>query len=316
MYDSNNGNDGDVDLEYAVMFQGDEYDVFLNEEEAEDVAEDLRYDYPFADISVEPQELGESGYFDAEDASETVPEQEDLEGEDGDSGFVYPFLKRATMVEDFELNYHSTRWSLGDHTMRNNINFDEVISEAEDVNPQLAGLLQQAKQMVERVEVGGFECKVCGLNHRHSDQKHDIRGDADTTPGFSVTSSFADWMEFCPYCHCGVNELAMLMDFYGYIDAQIFRDESEFGAVRDLSNPAIQDICRRVREADPIMSFKDAVKRSPYSDLIGPEDYDGLEAFYRRWNDIKLTANRAPISAETRQDIEDLRDEAEEAVQA
>lgn len=302
MYDNTDDNGDDTEFEYVVLFEGDEYDVFLDEEEAEDVAEDLRYDYPFADIDVEPQELGTSGYYeaDAEDKHDVTDDIEDA--------FVYPFLKRATTVDEFTAGFNETRWSLGDHVNRGHYDFDSIIESVEDVNPELAGVLQQAGQMVERASVSGFECPVCGLNHGHSDQKHDIR------TAFNVTEQFADWMEFCPYCHCGVNELAMLMDFYGYIEAPIFEDEEEFGPVRDLRNEDIYGVVIEIRDAPSGTTVRSAIRDAFGSRDISEEMYDGFEAYYRRYKSIKDAAGHAPISSETRQDIEDLRDDIEAAI--
>ncbi|UBF22239.1 hypothetical protein HRTV-2_gp91 [Halorubrum virus HRTV-2] len=300
MNDNNDNNGGE--FEYVVLFEGDEYDVFLSEEEAEDVAEDLRYDYPFVDITVEPQELGESGYYeaDAEDINDVTDEVEE--------SFVYPFLERATTVDEFTAGFQSTHWSLGDHTMRNDLDFGDAITEAEDVNPELASILQQAQGMVKSASVSGFECPVCGLNHSHSDQKHDIR------TAFSVTSRFADSMEFCPYCHCGVNELAMLMDFFGHINTPIFTDEADFGPVNDLSNEDIRGVVIEIRDAPKGTTVRSAIRDAFGSRDISEEMYDGFEAYYRRLKAVKDAAGHAPISSETRQEIEDLRDAAEEAI--
>lgn len=135
------------------------------------------------------------------------------------------FGSTTTTTTDDADDFNVLRWKLGNHNMKPTIDADELRQNAadnEDINDDLADVLQQAAIQVEQAKVRDFQCPVCGLSHGHSDSKHDIR------TAVNVTEQFAEMMQFNPACHCGVNELAVLIDFYGYIVPQVFEDDDQF----------------------------------------------------------------------------------------
>jgi hypothetical protein len=73
-------------------------------------------------------------------------------------------------------------------------------------------------------------------NHsvRPSVDADELRASAEMVEGIddelSVTPEFAEMLEFNPACHCGVNELAMLVEFYDEIRAPVFTDEDDLSA--------------------------------------------------------------------------------------
>jgi len=122
-------------------------------------------------------------------------------------------------------SYDIRKWKLGNHGTRPSVDIDALRADAErnaNIDDDLANMLEQAAERLDTVNVNDFECPVCGLSHGHSDDKHDIR------PTFNVEASFAERMEFAPNCHCGVNELAMLMEFTPYIIPRMFTDDEKF----------------------------------------------------------------------------------------
>lgn len=119
-----------------------------------------------------------------------------------------------------------TVWGLGDHDEAPDVDidwshWDRASSFLKTNMPSLYDALNFAKEEVEEIEVSGYECPVCGLVHEHSDNKHDIRSI------FNVRQDFAERMEMCPYCHCGVNELARLVQQYDSIHVPVFTDEDD-----------------------------------------------------------------------------------------
>lgn len=125
---------------------------------------------------------------------------------------------------DFENDADVRKWKLGTHTGTPSIDSDQLRAEAEafkGLDEDLADLFTSAADMVSEAEAVDWECNTCGLGHGHSATKdnHDIRD------SFDVTQEFAERMEFNAACHCGVNELAMLMDFYEHIAMPVFEDE-------------------------------------------------------------------------------------------
>jgi len=127
--------------------------------------------------------------------------------------------------------YDVRKWKLGDHYARPTVDANQLRSDAErneGIDNTMAEVLGRAAEQVESASVRDFECPVCGLSHGHGDKKHDTRST------FSVAPEFADYMEFAANCHCGVSELAMLMEFYGEIAVQVFEDDERFVAFESL----------------------------------------------------------------------------------
>ena len=217
--------------------------------------------------------------------------------------------------------YYVSQWKLGSHSVPSGISKDEIeneISRIKDVNPDLAGVLEEASSMVEHSETSGYECKVCGLYHGHSDGKnnHDIRS------SLNVRDEFTSQMEFCPFCHCGVNELAMWIDFIAFSNVVVFEDQERFESVLELDNDVLMDFCHKYREmvnehereTEPTVA--EALEAIGGIESVSSDIAEELNLFFGRWHDIKQAANRAPIAGETRNVIDDLRTELEAEVEA
>lgn len=193
----------------------------------------------------------------------------------------------------------------------------------EEMDADLKATLKDAAQMVQSRGVTRFECPVCGLGHSHGDSKHDIRRPVNpvgrsVTPGFDVTEEFAEQMKMNPFCHCGVNELAMLMDFYGYINVPVFDDQHKFEAVLEVNPDTLQDIMQMKMEGDnspggPV-GIDEAVTVSGHRFDVDTAVYEELDEFYQRYSDIKTAADGAPIKSETRNRIEEMRSALEDQV--
>jgi hypothetical protein len=250
---------------------------------------------------------------------------DDSEENSGIFGGLYSRLggSDTSEQEPVDPNPGVKRWSLGNHTMTPGINADQFNSEIErvkEVNPGLADVLSEAQEIVADSKVTQWECGVCGLGHNHPDDKHDIRGEYESgDPGFSVAEDFAEEVEFCPYCHCGVNELAMLIDFFCHLPQPMFRDQQKFESVLEVGNDTLIRYCQARRD---LSDEKFGAKDVPLEAVVEAEDYEfsGDEAnllaevgeektlFYERWRDIKRGAAGAPIAGETRKAIANLRE--------
>ncbi|WP_372611671.1 hypothetical protein [Halomonas sp.] len=227
-------------------------------------------------------------------------------------------------VEKYESS--AGRWSLGSHTADAGIDteqLDSAINQVKDLNPGLADVLTAAKKGISESQVTRFECNICGLGHTHQDHKHDIREEyASNDPGFGVTDQFVEEMEFCPYCHCGVNELSMLIDFFGYLSQPVFEHE-DFDAVLGLDPDSLMSYCQTRRnlvlESEPSeeVTNPQIFAESSISEEEGEyilDNSDEFDEFYNLWMDIKSAANGAPIAGETRDDIAELREIIVEAI--
>lgn len=234
----------------------------------------------------------------------------------------YDFIQTGDDSTDNEEQFNEvgSMWTLGDHTTADESDrsaLSQAINDTlrgldDDVDEDMAAVLQDASAMVEDTRVTRFECPVeaCGLGHSHSDHKHDIRS------GFGVTDSFAEQMEGCPYCHCGVNELSMLMQFYPYINADVFRNR-DFGGVAEVEPSALEDIYRRyTQEAE---SFNVALANVTKQRGVSPSHVvpigvrDNLEAFFELRQRIDNAADSAPIGSEMRSLVSERREELLEA---
>jgi hypothetical protein len=215
----------------------------------------------------------------------------------------YPFLETSRNEDRF-----SQRWRLGYHTTA-----DETVAGSvqqalddvdDDVDADLKAVLEDAANLVKASETRGFECPVCGLNHDHSDTKHDIRAFYDVLP------EFADQMEFVPYCHCGVNELAMLMDFFPHFAAPVFEDQHEFEGVLEIDPEVLRGIQRKYFEQSS-NSVHNAINTSERGAIVDQSLVPELRTFFNKVDAIKQAANGAPIPSETREDIDANREELE-----
>lgn len=223
-----------------------------------------------------------------------------------------------------ETNFNVKKWSLGDHqedvsTAWSNI--ERSINNIESAAPGLADALAEAKDTVQSFSVSGFECSVCGLNHSHSDSKHDIRS------AFSVTDEFAEGMKFSPFCHCGVSELARLVMYFSEIEGVVmFDDQHKFESVLELPSSTVRNIYRAMQEvtleeaddvgaevgfvnhenADQVLNFDQAVEYEAAlrNGRTLTEDYHAeLNIFYDRVDSIRSAASSAPIPSETEESL-------------
>jgi len=234
----------------------------------------------------------------------------------------YDFIQTGDDSTDNEQQFNEvgSMWTLGDHTTADESDrsaLSQAINDTlrqldDDVDDEMAAVLQDASEMVQDTHVSRFECPVeaCGLGHSHSDHKHDIRS------GFGVTDAFAEQMEGCPYCHCGVNELSMLMEFYPYINERVFTDY-DYSGVTAVEPSALEDIYRRYTqdsEGFRVAVAKVAEERGLSSSLVVPAEYrDSIEEFFDLRQRIDNAADSAPIATEMRNLISERRAELIEA---
>lgn len=227
-------------------------------------------------------------------------------------------------------DYDITKWGLGKHQMPitgiDPAKLREAAAIQTDIDDELAGLLETAAARVDGISVNDFQCPACKLSHGHADDKHDIR------PTFNVTPEFAEMMQFHPACHCGVNELAMLMDFYGGLSVQVFTDDDKFEAF-DALMPSEEASDALALYSHPDITVMDSVPRARYRvttdhlrslvdgrDDINPRDAirttvkqifdaarlpneeaarDAFVAFTERYRNIQSAAANAPIPDDT-----------------
>jgi len=234
----------------------------------------------------------------------------------------YDFIQTGDDSTDNEEQFNEvgSMWTLGDHTTADESDrsaLSQAINDTlrgldDDVDEDMAAVLQDASAMVEDTRVTRFECPVeaCGLGHSHSDHKHDIRS------GFGVTDSFAEQMEGCPYCHCGVNELSMLMQFYPFINERVFSNR-DFGGVTAVEPSALEDMYRRYTqetETFDVTVSRVAKERGLSSSQVLPLDHrDDVRRFFELRRRIDNAADSAPIGSEMRNLISERREELLEA---
>jgi len=225
---------------------------------------------------------------------------------------------RQTTTEDF--NTVGSMWNLGDHSTASGLNrnnLSESINSTiealdDDIDGDMKAVLQDASRLVQETRVSKFECPVeaCGLGHSHPDHKHDVRD------SFDVLDSFTAEMKFTPYCHCGVNELSMLMAFFPYISEPVFEDQHEFEEVLEVEPMMLDQMYRLYVEDDATVSRAAAEVAARHgvdeSEAIPLGTRDAIKAFFRRRRSIEKAAQAAPIAQETRQTIEENRTGLEE----
>lgn len=174
------------------------------------------------------------------DSDQTMFGNSNDDGDDSSTDATnYDFF---TTRSDIESRYSVRKWKLGNHAARPAVDTDDLEKSAEmvsGIDDDLASIFSEAASKAQQAEVNDYECQVCGLTHGHSPDKHDIR-DSDE---LNVTPEFAEMMEFNAACHCGVNELAMLVDFYDEIRATVFADAD------DLDEYELEDRFDEVRAA-------------------------------------------------------------------
>ncbi len=138
----------------------------------------------------------------------------------------YDFINTEAQYELGVEEHGTAWWGLGDHQMPGEAGstdwdaVEEALDTLETV-PGMENLVREAEDMTNSIRESGFECPVCGLRHGHSSDKHDVRDE------FAVTEEFTERMQYNPYCHCGVNELARLVNYFHAFEIQAFEDEDE-----------------------------------------------------------------------------------------
>lgn len=235
-------------------------------------------------------------------------------------------------------DYNVRRWKLGNHRMKPEVDAGQLREDAienENIDDDLADVLAQAATQVEQAQVRDFQCPVCGLSHGHSDSKHDIRS------SLGVTEEFAEMMKMNPACHCGVNELAVLIDFYGYIVKQVFEDDDQFVPFEEmmpsdeadmalalLGHPdvtvgdrlniraghrATDSQLRDLANGDANLDSGSEVHTTHAQVLRAARLQDStdmvesLKALHDRFSDIRSAANSAPIPKDTEAELDELR---------
>jgi hypothetical protein len=249
-------------------------------------------------------------------------EQDDETTEDSENTMTYDFVDNGDSDEsdnNSDDDFGSQRWGLGDHSRISSENrtgllesIEATMSETDaEMDEEIRDVLGDAAELVDSADVSNFECPVeaCGLGHSHPDTKHDIRSSGSV--GYNVTENFADRMEFCPYCHCGVNELSMLLEFFHYIDTEVFAGR-DFSGVRDL-DPEVVNVIYNLMTTEN-MDFTPAVRaastryNSPAHVIVPGSVRSELREFIKLRQDIDADASRAPIHSEAREAIQQLRD--------
>jgi hypothetical protein len=252
-------------------------------------------------------------------------EQNSAENNDENTSMSYNFITgdeeaeaEAEDTEDF--NTVGSMWTLGDHstassesrsTLTENIN-STIAALDDDIDGDVKAVLQDASRLVQDTRVSKFECPVeaCGLGHSHPDHKHDVR------ESFDVLDSFAEEMNFCPYCHCGVNELSMLMNFYPYISEDVFYGGSIFDDAMEVEPDILEEMYRiHVEESATVNRAAGMVANRrgiDEAEAVPLGVRESLKEFFQRRRSIDRAANAAPIAQETRNAIEKARRELEE----
>lgn len=254
---------------------------------------------------------------------ETV-EQDDEPTDDEDTTMNYDFISNDDEAQDEtnQRNEIGNRWTLGDHSTANDDvknELHEVIEETIDdldseVDQEMVEVLSDASSLLQDSSVTNFQCPECGLIHGHADHKHDIRA------AFNVEDDFASQMDFVPYCHCGVNELAMLMRFFSYISEPVFKDQHKFESVLDVK-PEVLEASYRVFDSDDVnYNINNAVRKACNQRGLDPSKEvpadirEEVRMFFYRRQEVERAANGAPVSQQTVDEIALNKSELEDAV--
>lgn len=293
------------------------YYVVVNNETGNKVAGTPRYeDKRRAVKDSEKWDQNRDGSFSVEECDETT---DDSQTTMSNYDFINTDDEQDDNQTEADFSTVGNKWNLGDHSTASSEDRHELSESIrqtmgaldDDVDDDLMDVLEDASDLVEDTSISRFECPVeaCGLGHSHSDHKHDIRS------AFNVESAFADSMQFCPYCHCGANELSMLMMFFPYITEPVFTDQHEFEGVLEVAPAILDSMYRRYIQDDLSVNRAAAVVAGEFgldeSEAIPLGVREDLEMFFQRRRDIEDAANAAPIAQETRSVIEDSRDALE-----
>jgi hypothetical protein len=299
--------------EYVITDDLDrKHGSFSDQDDAYEERNKLREFYPNRELSVHP-------------ASEDEAEKESAEDNEVDDSPTmsanYDFMADDSSNDDEQqFDTVGSMWTLGSHTGISDQNTSSLrsalqttLDEAdEDVDGDVIDVLEDAAGLVENTSVSSFECPHpdCGLHHSHSDHKHDVRD------SFAVTESFASQVEFTPFCHCGVNELAMLMEFYGYINTQVFEDGDRFEAADEIDPDDLNAAYRDYKEDsnDPMATANVQSSLITVADInLEKERLQEVRSFFICRSSIERAADGAPIPQKTQAVITENRDALIEA---
>jgi hypothetical protein len=251
---------------------------------------------------------------------EAVEENSAANNDDSQNTMSYDFIQTGdeqNQNDEPQFNTVGSMWTLGDHSTASADERRDLSDTIEgtlnalddDIDGDVKAVLQDASSLVQKTRVRSFECPVCGLSHSHPDHKHDIRA------GFNVEDSFAEEMDFCPYCHCGVNELAMLMPFFGYMNRSVFTDQHIFEGVLEVDPNVLEEVYRLYDQEN--LTVNRAAARAT-RDLEGDESElvplgvrEDIKTFFDLRQQIENAAESAPIASETREAIEQNRQDLE-----
>lgn len=250
-------------------------------------------------------------------------DENSAEDNDDTTNMNYDFIAADDDAQDDTNSFNTvgSMWTLGSHSALQSENSQNLVDSIDgvmgdidsEIDDDVMDVLQDARSVVSDTRVSRFECPVeeCGLGHSHPDHKHDIRA------SFDVTDAFADQMDFCPYCHCGVNELAMLMDFFPYIAADVFHGD-DFDALSRVSPDVLQRVWTLFSDGSTVLSSISTVADEhgvSAPALAGDEAVEAIQEFFYLREDIEDAANSAPIAQETRRVIGENRDSIEAEIQ-
>lgn len=244
----------------------------------------------------------------------------------------YDFITTDDDESDEQTTDDSWTWDFGDHSMASKDErsaLSEAIGDTMDsldgeIDSDMMAVLEDASNLVQNTRINNFECshEDCGLGHSHPDWKHDIRASTDTSeirsmiPGFNITEDFATEMEFVPFCHCGANEAAMLVQFFPYFSDPMFKDEERFEGVSEVDPELLDILYRRYTETE--IGFNRLCSRIALQAGESEQDAfplgvrEDVKAFFERREQIEQQAQGAPIGEETRHLIEENREDVEE----
>lgn len=249
-------------------------------------------------------------------------EQDDETTDDSQNTMSYNFIANddEAKAETNDFDTVGSMWTLGDHSSASSderSTLSRVIEETmadmdDDIDGDMKAVLEDASDLVKDTRVSKFECPVeaCGLGHSHADHKHDVR------EAFAVLGKFTEEMNFCPYCHCGVNELSMLMAFYPYISEDVFGDRHIFDDAMEVEPDILEAMYRLHVEEDASVNRAAAMianrRGIDEAEAIPLGTRESLKEFFQRRRRIDRAANAAPIAQETRNKIEEAREELEQ----
>lgn len=215
-------------------------------------------------------------------------------------------------IFNFDVSGAAARYGRGDHTMRGSTDPDSLRDDAEQlrgIDDAAADLLDQAADLYDRgrgASISAFECPECGLRHSHGRKKHVLTDNG--VSGLKVRPAFANVMVFNKRCHCGVNELSMLLRFVEHIEVQIFRDISN----DQIPRPAAVNAAERLNNN----VFREVLIDELGEDLVAEAmEYRGSDALNRVIS-VRNAADSAPISSDTRQGIEEIEAELTNEIEA